>query len=297
VKSEDVGIAARDFRRGLQKRASHRYRKNAEQLYDWLIRPVRKELEARKVSTLVIAPDSVLRLIPFAALHDGKGFLVEKYAVVTIPAVTLTDPRPFEHVHANLLASGLSEARHGFPALPGVPRELADIEKVMGGRKLLDAQYTTGNLEGEFGGQAYSVVHMATHGMFGSSAKDTFLLTYDGRLTMDRLEELIHIGQFRETPVELLTLSACQTALGDERAALGLAGVAVRAGARSALATLWSVHDEATAMTVAEFYRQLKIPGASKAEALQHAQRSMIAKPQYQHPIYWAPFLLIGNWM
>jgi len=137
---------------------------------------------------------------------------------------------------------------------------------------------------------------MATHGVFGGSAEDTFLLTYDGRLDMNRLSDLIKIGRFRDQPVELLTLSACQTALGDERAALGLAGVAVKAGVRSVIATLWFVDDEATSATIRDFYRRLRQPGMHKAQALQQAQQALMAQSRFRHPAYWAPFLLIGSW-
>ena len=92
-------------------------------------------------------------------------------------------------------------------------------------------------------------------------------------------------------------LSACQTAAGDDRAALGLAGLALKAGARSALATLWFVSDEASGTLAVEFYRQLRAGAPSKARALQAAQRGMIADPLLGHPAYWAPFLLIGNWL
>ncbi|RLC09087.1 MAG: hypothetical protein DRI57_22785 [Deltaproteobacteria bacterium] len=123
------------------------------------------------------------------------------------------------------------------------------------------------------------------------------MLTYNSRLDMDRLEELIELSRFRDQKVELLTLSACQTAMGNERAVLGLAGVAVKAGVKSAIATLWFVDDESTSLTIREFYRQLGTSGLSKAKALQNAQKQLIAKRRFWHPIYWAPFLLIGNWM
>ncbi len=138
---------------------------------------------------------------------------------------------------------------------------------------------------------------MATHGVFGGTPEESFLLNYDSRLTMNGLEKLISFSRFREKPVELLTLSACQTALGNERAALGLAGVAVKAGVRSAIATLWHVDDEATSLAIREFYRQIREPGISKAQALQNTQKKLIEQRRYWHPLYWGPFLLIGNWM
>jgi len=142
----------------------------------------------------------------------------------------------------------------------------------------------------------YSVVHIASHGEFDSDPRRTFLLTWDGRMTMDVLERLMKSGRLRDEPVELLTLSACRTAAGDDRAALGLAGVAVKSGARSALATLWYINDEASSLLVTEFYRSLAAGPVDKARALQVAQARLLSEPRYRHPGYWAPFLLIGNW-
>ena len=113
---------------------------------------------------------------------------------------------------------------------------------------------------------------------------------------MNTLEYLMSLGKYRNHQVDLLTLSACQTALGNERAALGLAGVAVKAGVRSAVATLWNVDDEATSLAIRELYRQLRKDGMSKAKALQNAQKMLLSQRKYWHPLYWAPFLLIGNW-
>jgi len=138
---------------------------------------------------------------------------------------------------------------------------------------------------------------MASHGDFGRSADDTFILTHDGRITLDQLEVQLGGTAYRKQPVELLVLSACQTAAGDDRAALGLGGVAVKAGAQSALGALWSVSDRASAQLIGEFYRRLQEPSTNKAEALQAAQRRLLADDRYRHPAYWAPFLLIGNWL
>ena len=127
---------------------------------------------------------------------------------------------------------------------------------------------------------------------------DNFLLAYDGRVSMDQLAAMVGATRFRaEQPLELLTLSACESAAGDDRAALGLAGVALRAGARSALATLWSVNDQATAEFVVAFYRQWNDPQRSRAEALQYAQIELLSTRHYRHPGYWAPYLLINSWL
>jgi CHAT domain-containing protein len=152
-------------------------------------------------------------------------------------------------------------------------------------------------LEREMKENPFTIVHIASHGKFERDAKKSFLLTFDEKLTMDRLSQVVGYFRFRDQPLELLSLSACQTAAGDDRAALGLAGIAIKAGARSALATLWFVNDEASSALVVEFYRQLKDPALSKAQALRQAQLKVMENPDFQHPIYWAPFLLLNNWL
>jgi len=143
----------------------------------------------------------------------------------------------------------------------------------------------------------FSIVHIASHGQFDSDVNKTFVLTFDDKLTMDHLEQTVGRLRFRENALELLTLSACQTAAGDDRAALGLAGVAIKAGARSALATLWFIDDQASSELIAEFYQQLQKPTISRARALQRAQVKLLSNWRYEHPGYWAPFLLLNNWL
>jgi CHAT domain-containing protein len=141
-------------------------------------------------------------------------------------------------------------------------------------------------------------VHLATHGQFSSTVQDTFILTWDNRITPQQFQELFQVQLRNQAqPIELLVLSACQTATGDKRAALGVAGVAVRSGARSTLATLWAVNDQSTADLMINFYRELAQPNLTKAEALRRAQLALLQQPQYRHPLYWAPFVLVGNWL
>ena len=170
------------------------------------------------------------------------------------------------------------------------------LNSLYGGPELMNAKFVQGNVDKEFATDSYSIVHIASHGHFDADARKTFVLTYDGKLSLDQLERMIRPSQLRDQPVELLTLSACQTAAGDDRAALGLGGIAVKAGARSAFATLWFVNDEASSMLVADFYTNLH-GGISKAKALQKAQIKLLSNPLYGHPCYWAPYLIIGNWL
>ncbi len=283
--------------RGLHREKRIQY--YGKKLYNWLIGPAEAELSAQEIDTLIVAPDGLLRLIPFSALHDGTHYLVEKYALATIPAITLTDLEPIELKDARILLAGLSQEAD--PPLKNVEKELEDIRMIMKqGRIVLDKDFTNDNLSNEFSGHEYTVVHISTHGNFGDDPADTYLQTYPGRkLTMDDLEKLIRLGRFRDNKVDLLSLSACRTAEGNERAALGLAGVAVKAGVRSAIASLWSVEANASSLLMTEFYRQLNT-GISKAKALQNAQKKFIIHSDYSdysHPAYWALFLLIGNWL
>ncbi|MEE9345432.1 MAG: CHAT domain-containing protein, partial [Methylococcales bacterium] len=148
-------------------------------------------------------------------------------------------------------------------------------------------------------GQAlpYNVVHLASHGVFGSSSDDSFIMAHDQIITIDELEVLLSSENLKNDPIELLTLSACQTAEGDDRSPLGFSGIAIRAKVRSVLGSLWSVDDDATLAFMESFYRQLQDPDISKARAVQLAQQQLLKNHDYQHPYFWSPFLLIGNWL
>ena len=269
----------------------------SQQLYDWLVRSLEPDLAAAKINTLVFVPDGPLRTIPMAALHDGKEFLISKFAVASTPGMNLTDPHPIDRGKIRFLSSGLSEATQGFPPLPHVSMELLTIKRLYGGDQLINRQFVVPAFEKELKEQRISVLHIASHGRFEKDVAQSFILTYDDRLTMERLDQYVGLFRFRQDPLELLTLSACETAMGDDRAALGLAGVAIKAGARSALATLWSINDTASSTLVEEFYRQLSDASISKAVALQRAQVKMLHDGAYDHPAYWSPFLLLNNWL
>jgi CHAT domain-containing protein len=298
VTAEQLTSEVRSLRLLLEKRTTREYLAPAQALYDRLIRPIERDLDAADIDTLVVVPDGPLRTIPLAALHDGERFLIDRYAVATVPGLELLDPRPVATTGVILLLNGLTESVQGFPALPYVAGELEAIAELYGGKVLKDREFVVPEFGDSLAQTPYSVVHIASHGKFAGDPKDSFLLTYDGRLDMDGLEEFIKLSRFRDEPIELLTLSACQTAAGDDRAALGLAGVAVKAGARSALATLWFINDQASSLLVSEFYRQLSAkPTPTKAKALQAAQQQIRADLRYRHPAYWSPFLIIGNWL
>ena len=271
----------------------------SEQLYDWLIRPAEPALAVAQIKTLVFVLDGSLRNVPMAALYDGQHYVVERYSVAITPSLQLLGPQEsLTKEHLSVLIGALTEARQGFPALPGVAKEFNAIASSLSSRVLLNQSFTQSALENRLQGEAVPLIHLATHGQFSSSLDKTFILTWDSQLNIEGVRALLKSrSETGQRPIELLVLSACETAEGDRRAALGLAGLAVRSGARSTLASLWSVNDVSTAELMVTFYQSLAHKGLSKAEALRESQLTLLHDSQYQHPYYWAAFILVGNWL
>ncbi|NJL88281.1 MAG: CHAT domain-containing protein [Leptolyngbyaceae cyanobacterium SM1_1_3] len=234
-----------------------------------------------------------------AVLHDGQQYLVEKYAIALTPGLQLLDPQPLAQRQVTALVAGLSEANQpGYSALPAVAQEVEAIKAQVPSAVLLNQQFNNAEFEQALSDSNFPVVHLATHGEFSSDPEETYILTWDGRILANELSSLLQFSELsRNSTIELLILSACETAAGDERAALGLAGIAVRSGARSTLATLWQVNDQGTALLMSHFYQQLSASTATKAEILRQAQLELIHSDRYQHPYFWAPFVLVGNWL
>jgi CHAT domain-containing protein len=303
------------------------YLQSARQLYKWIVEPLEKELEANQVDILVFSMDSGLRLLPIAALNDGQKFLIEKYAVALVPSFGLTDTRYVDISRSPILAMGASQFQNQIP-LPTIPIELETITRnPRSGDVFLNEQFTIENFISQNSGQKrYGIIHLGTHAEFlPGDTKDSYIQFYNGKLNMPELRKLS--SQFgwdsaATQPVELLVLSACQTAIGNEKAELGFAGLAVQAGVKSALASLWQVSDLGTLGLMSEFYQDLS-NAPIKAEALRNAQLAMLKGrvridngklilsdgvtealpsdlPQgnlvMSHPYFWSPFTLIGNW-
>ncbi|OUC11685.1 MAG: hypothetical protein B0A82_26150 [Alkalinema sp. CACIAM 70d] len=269
----------------------------SKQLYDWLIRPAEEAQALKNTKTLVFVLDGRLRNIPMAALYDGKQYLIEKYAVTLSPGLQLMASQSLNPNQIDAIVGGISESRSGFAALPGVEAEVKKISKTVPSSTLFNQQFTGQALSQEVNNSQANVVHLATHGQFSSRMEDTFLLTWDGQVNVKELSELLKKRQGDTTkPIELLVLSACDTATGDDRAVLGLAGLAVKSGARSTIASLWPVKDNAASQLMTNFYQQLRKPGISKAEALRQAQLELIQKTDFRDPFFWSAFVLVGNW-
>lgn len=299
------------------------YKESAEQLHQWLIAPLQPELAANNIDTLVFSMDVGLRTLPLAALYDGKQFLVEKYSLGLIPSLSLTDTRYADVKGAEVLAMGASNfpTKYDQSPLPAVPLEISTIVgKIWPGLSFLNENFTLENLRNKRQKPQYKIIHLATHSDFQpGGAENSYIQFWDTKLGLNQLNEL----KLSNPQVELLVLSACTTAVGDEQAELGFAGLAVNAGVKSALASLWYVSDAGTLGLMTEFYQQLRT-APIKAEALRQAQLSMLrgdvrlqdgylvrsgnnqALPlpaelvargdkNLSHPYYWAAFTMIGS--
>ncbi len=300
---------------------SRGYLASAQQLYQWMIAPLESELESLGIDTLIFCMDAGLRLVPMAALHDGKQFLVEKYSLGSIPSVSLTNSRYKAVKDAQVLGMGASEFQQLAP-LPAVPTELNVItQQLWTGKSFLNEEFTEKNLLAQR--QPFGIIHLATHADFQpGKADNAYIQLWDSQLKVNQLRQM---GWHQPPQVELLVLSACRTALGDVDAELGFAGLAVQAGVKSALASLWYVSDEGTLAIMGGFYQHLRQPDVTiKAEALRRAQLAMLQKQvrvengklqgldelgsiplppelaaqsshDFSHPYYWAAFTMIGS--
>lgn len=278
----------------------------SQELYNLIIRDLESELDNKGVDTIAFVLDDPLRNIPMAALYDGEKYLVQKYAIALTPSLQLVNPKPLP-TKLKVFIGGLSKAE-GYPPLPQVEQEIEFITNIVDTTKsLLNQYFTKTAIEEAIKSASVNVIHLATHGTFSSKAEKTYIVTFpefddnDNRITINELGEYINSRDtYKLPPIELLILSACKTAAGDERAALGLAGFAVRAGARSTLASLWKMDDEAGALLIQHFYQELvNDPNISKAEALRRAQIELWEDELLYktHPYYWASLVLVGNWL
>ncbi|NET36600.1 MAG: CHAT domain-containing protein [Cyanothece sp. SIO1E1] len=282
------------------------------QLYDWLIKPFEADLDIAtdrsrsQIQTLAFVLDGAFRNVPMAALHNGEQYLVERYAIAVTPGLQLLGPKPLKQAQLNVLMAGLTDApsfkSEGFAPLDNVALELAGISETVTEKKVLEEQaFLRSHIQQQINSIPFNVVHFATHGNFSSDPEQTFILDWQGRIQVEDVDSLLQGRDLtQDDPVELLVLSACETAAGDQRAALGLAGVAIRAGARSTLATLWHVNDESTAEFMIQFYQQFQNSQLTKAEALRNAQLAFLQDypiSDYNRPFLWAPFILVGNWL
>jgi CHAT domain-containing protein len=300
VPSEKLSAQVRLLRYQLEfERGFPSYLPTAEYLHEALISPCIDYLRKNRIRHLVFVPEGPLASIPIAVLRDpaNNRFLLEDFSLSISPGLTLLPNESTSPVEQDVLLAGVSDGVQGFVPLPGVGPELERISAIRGSKKtLLNGAFTKEALARSLIEQQATTIHLASHAEFSSDPDETFLLTHDGRLTMNDLERLIRPRKFKGKPVDLLCLSACRTAAGDDRAALGLAGAAIKSGARSVVASLWYVDDAASSTLMVGFHRNLASGKMTKADALRKAQLDMIRADPYIHPYIWAPFILIGDW-
>jgi CHAT domain-containing protein len=310
ISSDRISEIVSELRRHLESPIDDlKARELNQQLYTAIISPLAKDLtQPKTIKTLVFILDNALQNIPVAALFDGEKYLIEKYAVALIPSLQLLNPESIAREQISVLMAGATDApsfdRENLSSLPNVRTEIEGTSSQVDSQKqLLDREFIEDNLQQQINTNPFSIVHIATHGKFSSNPEQTYVLDWSQRIRVEDLERLLRSNRGKDRqPIDLLILSACETAYGDRRAALGLAGVALRAGARSTIATLWQVNDASTAELMIQFYRNLQNPQLTKAEALRQAQLWLLNRDNYRNldynrAYYWSPFVIVGNWL
>jgi CHAT domain-containing protein len=319
IKREVLLSLTKDFRNRVVDPFKIGYKASGEKIYNLLIAPIQADLVAQKIDTLLFSVDGGLRSIPMAALYDGHHFLVENYSLGLIPSISLMDTNFKPVNNSQVLAMGASKFLEQI-SLPGVVVELPVVAHEFGEKRFfINKEFTVKNLQVQRQKFPAQIIHLATHGEFNSGTPSNSFIQFwnKEKLRLDQVREL----HLQDPPVELLVLSSCRTALGSEDVELGFAGLAIQSGAKSALASLWSVSDEGTLALMSEFYQDLKT-SSIKAEAVQRAQIAMIQGKLYVkngrlygtktsillppdlkvlnnqnlfHPYYWAAFTMIGS--
>ncbi len=290
----------------------------SQEIYKWIMKPLFDEYltSENEVETLVFVLDGYLRNIPVAALWDEEGgkdkegeYLIQKkYSLALLPGSQFFDLEDKSH-NQSILAVGIDtlnknkEKQYYVEGKPFTAIDISELDKIGAKKKLINDKFTQSNLQKEIKTGKFSVVHIASHGNFSSNPEETYIVAYNSKdsrgklLKAKDLDNLFQVSNQKDFgTIKLLVLSACDTAGGDNRAILGLAGLAVKAGARSTLSTLWRVEDNATTELMERFYKEWKAKEVTKAEALHRAQLALLENPKTQHPYKWAPYILIGNW-
>lgn len=291
IKKAELNRTAMLWHQELQTGYTWEFRTGSRFFYDLIIKPFETELESSNLKVLVFIHDGILRNLPMAALLDDRSrFLAQKWASVSSIGLNLsaTEVAPQK---SKALVFGLKSAIGGWRQLDKVESEIALVEEFIGGDKYLDRQFTSHNLLRQLSEKKYSIVHLATHGYFGGDASTSFILGYNQKISALKLKDIL--SQSRQA-IDLLVLSACETAVGSERAVLGLAGVAAKSGVASVLGSLWQVNDDEQFNSIEAFYAHLKNNPSNKAIALQQVQIEQINN--LAHPQTWAALNLLGDW-
>ena len=287
---------AEKFRQQTSDVNSTRYVALAQELHAFIIAPLKSDLEAHRIDTLVFSMDSKLRTLPFAALHDGQQFLVEQYNLALIPSYALVDTRHRPIQGVQVLAMGIETFQNNVP-LPGAAQEIRTIEMLWPGKFLLGDDANQDKLKDSTKQKQFGIVHLATHANFRRRAvNNSFIQLSDTKLNLSNLRKIALESQWKEAPIELLVLSACRTALGSNEAELGFTGTAFQTGVKTVIGSLWNVDDKGTLALMTALYTQLKTSASTRAIALRQAQLALLNNAELSHPYYWSAFTVVGNW-
>ncbi len=340
----------------------------SRRLHKVLLAPLEQSLAQAKIKTLVVVPDGVLRLLAFSALHDGRQYAIEKYAIAISPGLRIihqddqdtkgsvasslakqvllagvSEPgkvverlpdelvdqllqtedlspaelrgkaareralqsrnmtlTPMQNLGASLIsaedARAIADKLKQILRLDGVNAEISSLKSLVNGKAILNHDFSSQNFSQQVRSGQFDIVHVASHGIFGSTADKTFILAHDDVITIDQFQSLLSSAQLSKRPLDLLILSACETAEGDDRAPLGISGAALKAKAKSAMGSLWPVSDTAASQLMQSVYQHYVNQRTGKAEALRLAQIELMHQPAYTHPNFWAAFIVVGDW-
>ena len=284
------------WRFDLENKENDNYLARSRQLYKLLLPPkIESYLKTSGIKNLVFVNDGILRNVPMAALHNGERFLVEDYAITNSLGLNIRakDSNPkIEKVTAFGLTIGINQ----FPPLPYVEQEINQLAEIVEAEEFLNDEFTKSNFKKQIESSKSPLIHVATHGRFSGNLENSFLQAYQSQINLPELESILSDRNlnFPNNPIELMVLSACDTATGDPRATLGMSGVAIRAGVNNVLGSLWSVNDRQIVSLINGFYDNWIQNGLSQSEALRQAQLDLIKSLDY-HPSNWSSMILVQN--
>ena len=294
ITQQELQQLVNQWRFDLENKENDNYLALSQRLYDLLFTPeIQFYLKTSELKNLIFVNDGILRNVPMAALHDGEKFLVEDYTIANSLGLNIQIKQPRPKIE-KALAFGLTIGVNKFPPLPHVEQEIEQLGKFANEKDFLNEEFTKSSFKQQIESSESSLVHVATHGRFDGNLKNTFLQAYQSQIDLKELEEILstHNLNFPNDPIQLLVLSACDTAVGDSQSTLGMSGVASRSGIKNVLGSLWSVNDRQIVILIDSFYSNLIRDGLSQPEALRQAQIDLIRSPNY-HPSNWASMLLI----
>ncbi|WP_036488265.1 CHAT domain-containing protein [Myxosarcina sp. GI1] len=285
----EIDKMATEWYESLQETNTYRFKRQSQKFYNLLVRPFESQLASVNPAMTIFIHDGILRNLPMAALHDGQKYFAQKWISISSVGLNFNSATANEK-NLEAIAFGLSEKKAGWSRLVNVSDELDSVTRIVGGKEILNQDFTATNFAEKLKQEEYSIVHLASHGYFGGIAENSFILAYDKPISALELETSLSQSQEK---IALLVLSACETAISSDRSALGLAGVGLRSGVDSVLGSFWQVRDAEQTELMESFYSYFQKADFNRAKALQNTQVELIERQA--HPSSWAALNLIGS--